>query len=646
MSAPSYSDSPANPTNYLGQNYRFTPTYIRSRNPTVLDTKPKENQGFYPIGSIWINTSTPPEIWILARIFSNNAAVNAEWVLIANSLNTGPLLTLSDTAGIVVPPSSDVSNPPGNIQLVGGSGITIVGTPASNLITITNTGAGSADTLTGDDGVIVSPIAGTIRTLGNTVANATFAKALFTNNPSSNIEQFNIQVATTLASTDPTLVKVGLAVFSSAQFAVDANGFVTLAGGSTPPTLGLTPDAHTAPGTSPVIPNGSGDIIIEGGTTFATGTQAKPIRTNSLAANTIDLQIQLAGSNAAVSTPNDFGVSQFDSNSFGVTSGFVTLNNAGTTGAITKVNLDAGTTPILPTAGAITLTGAQVAAGTTTNVIRTDGTGASTGAIQIQRSQAVASSTIGDNGVSHFNSANFTVDGNGFVSLAAGPTFGIIPDAISGSGTSPVVPNGSGNIILTGGATYSTGSRANPIEVVSTAANTAALQIQLAGSNPTVAAPNDFGVAQFNSTNFTSTAGFVTSNNFTINTSGGLTGGGSITLGGTLNLVGTSTTFPWTDQSVSFSAVVSNGYFVTATATATLPASPAQGNTISFAVDSVSGILTIQANTGQEIRIGKAVSALAGVALSNFDGDSVTLVFRASDSTWIATSSVGTWSVT
>ena len=33
------------------------------------------------------------------------------------------------------------------------------------------------------------------------------------------------------------------------------------------------------------------------------------------------------------------------------------------------------------------------------------------------RSQAVASTTIGDNGVSHFNSADFTVDANGFVAL-------------------------------------------------------------------------------------------------------------------------------------------------------------------------------------------------------------------------------------
>lgn len=102
----------------------------------------------------------------------------------------------------------------------------------------------------------------------------------------------------------------------------------------------------------------------------------------------------------------------------------------------------------------------------------------------------------------------------------------------------------------------------------------------------------------------------------------------------------------WTDEATSFAAVKNNGYFVTANATATMPASPSQGDTIAFEVDSASGILTIQANTGQTIQIGKAVSASAGVAVSNFNGDSVTLVYRASDTSWRAISVIGTFSVT
>ncbi len=106
-------------------------------------------------------------------------------------------------------------------------------------------------------------------------------------------------------------------------------------------------------------------------------------------------------------------------------------------------------------------------------------------------------------------------------------------------------------------------------------------------------------------------------------------------------------TFPWTDEATSFAAVANNGYFVTATATATLPPSPSQGNTIAFAVDSASGILTIQANTGQMIRVGRSLSASAGMAVSNFDGDSIFLVYRAADATWIAAPSPeGTWTLT
>ncbi len=102
----------------------------------------------------------------------------------------------------------------------------------------------------------------------------------------------------------------------------------------------------------------------------------------------------------------------------------------------------------------------------------------------------------------------------------------------------------------------------------------------------------------------------------------------------------------WSDEATSFNAFKSNGYFVTANATATLPAAPAQGDTIAFAVDSASGILTIQANTGQTIQIGKAKSAAAGTAVSNFTGDSVTLVYRLADTNWIAIEVIGTFIVT
>lgn len=106
------------------------------------------------------------------------------------------------------------------------------------------------------------------------------------------------------------------------------------------------------------------------------------------------------------------------------------------------------------------------------------------------------------------------------------------------------------------------------------------------------------------------------------------------------------TQMPWSDKSGNFNAVAGNGYFVTATCAATMPSGAAQGNIISFAVDNGTAILTITANTGQIIRIGTAVSASAGTAASNKNGDSITLVFRSSDSAWISVGGPqGTWTV-
>jgi hypothetical protein len=102
----------------------------------------------------------------------------------------------------------------------------------------------------------------------------------------------------------------------------------------------------------------------------------------------------------------------------------------------------------------------------------------------------------------------------------------------------------------------------------------------------------------------------------------------------------------WTDEAVAFTAVAENGYFSTAAVTATLPATPVQGETIYFAVDSAAAALTITGATGQKIRIGNVASAAAGTCVSTAQGDSITLVYRAVGTTWIATSVIGNWTIT
>ena len=109
------------------------------------------------------------------------------------------------------------------------------------------------------------------------------------------------------------------------------------------------------------------------------------------------------------------------------------------------------------------------------------------------------------------------------------------------------------------------------------------------------------------------------------------------------------TQMPWLDKSANFNAALNGGNFVTATCTGTLPATAVQGTVCAFAVDvdPGTGLLTVTANTGQFIRVGKQISLSAGTMVNNFHGDSVFLVYRASDLTWIAApGTMGTWTVT
>jgi len=102
----------------------------------------------------------------------------------------------------------------------------------------------------------------------------------------------------------------------------------------------------------------------------------------------------------------------------------------------------------------------------------------------------------------------------------------------------------------------------------------------------------------------------------------------------------------WNDVSGAFSPLKNNGYFITGTATGTLPAAPAQGDTIIFIVDHASQLLTIQATAGKTIRLGNTITAAAGTAVSTLQGDSIELIYRTADTSWIALESIGQWNLT
>jgi hypothetical protein len=122
--------------------------------------------------------------------------------------------------------------------------------------------------------------------------------------------------------------------------------------------------------------------------------------------------------------------------------------------------------------------------------------------------------------------------------------------------------------------------------------------------------------------------------------------GGSTTSGGgnTVTVTSIANILPWNDINGATLAVVNNGYFATAALTLTLPVAPTQGQVVQVIADTGAGPVNVLASANQFIRIGNNItSGAAGTAQNNEQGDSLYLVFRASDKTWIALSSTGTW---
>jgi hypothetical protein len=252
--------------------------------------------------------------------------------------------------------------------------------------------------------------------------------------------------------------------------------------------------------------------------------------------NTVDFNIQYASA-AASSIAGNAGVASFNSAFFTVDSnGFVSISGGSILESFTvDASTPPGTNPVVPNgSGIVTVTGGQVAAGTTTNVIRTNSLAANTYTIQIQRSQAVASSTIGDNGVSHFNSTYFTVDANGFVSLN-GSAVGETITGNTGGALSPTA--GNWNILGT-----STAAGTTPVQT-SGSASTLTVQVQKAQAIATTNATN-VGLAAFDSARFAVDAnGFVTLlGTGAGETITGNTGGALSPTGGNWNIVGTGST--------------------------------------------------------------------------------------------------------
>jgi len=139
-------------------------------------------------------------------------------------------------------------------------------------------------------------------------------------------------------------------------------------------------------------------------------------------------------------------------------------------GSSTIYNADAGTAS--PIAGEIDIIGGVVVAGTSpiatsgaTNVIT----------INAQISQAIAAADATKIGLCNFDSSVFSVDADGFVTLASG---GMGIDSISpNSGTDPVVPDGTGLVNMIGAGSITTVGSLNTLTTQLTGLTNHAVQI-------------------------------------------------------------------------------------------------------------------------------------------------------------------------
>ena len=357
---------------------------------------------------------------------------------------------------------------------------------ANGYVSFTGTGAG--ETITGNVGGALSPVAGNWNILGTSTASG--ATPVQTSG-SGNTLTVQVQKSQAIASTNAS--NVGLAAFNSTYFTVDANGFVSLVASSE--VASFTVDANTAPGTNPVVPNGSGTVTITGGQ-VAAGTTTNVLRTNSLAANTYTIQVQRSQA-VASSTIGDNGVSHFNSSFFSVDSnGFVSLNGSHVGETITGSTGGA----LSPTSGNWNILGSSPAAGTTP--VQTSGSG-STLTVQVQISQAIASTNASNIGLAAFNSSFFTVDANGFVSINGSG----IGETITGNTGGALSPS-SGNWNILGS---STAAGSTPVQT-SGSGSTLTVQVQKAQAIASTSASN-VGLAAFDSSKFSVDAnGFVTLN--------------------------------------------------------------------------------------------------------------------------------------
>lgn len=210
------------------------------------------------------------------------------------------------------------------------------------------------------------------------------------------------------------------------------------------------------------------------------------------------------------------------------------------------------------------------------------------------------------------------------------------------TGTSPVVPDGTG-LVTINGAVVAAGT--NPVRSDGTGPNTLAIEVQ---TSQAIAAPDatKIGLSNYDSTNFSvDSTGFVASEPITVNSGPGISISGSpVNLGGTITISADNAGMLWTVVTTSQNLSDNQGFFSNGSGelTFTLPGSSTVGDTFEIVDMSGNGWRVAQ-NSGQQIFLGISSTTIgvAGSITSTAIGDWIQLTCNVANTSWIANAKQG-----
>lgn len=406
---------------------------------------------------------------------------------------------------------------------------------AGNTVTINFVDPGFGRTITGQSGGPLSPTAGNWNIFGAEVAATSTPVAT---SGSVSTLTVNVQLASQQVASSAT--HAGLASFNSSDFSVDANGFVSTSGIFSETLTGNSGGA-VGPTAGNINTLGTGSITVVGNpgtstlTTQLTGLTNHSVQVGAGTATLTQLSVGTNGQVLIGATAADPAFATLNSSdgsiSFTTGANSLSLQVAGGTTVGKTITGNVGGA-LSPTAGNWNILGASTAAGSTP--VQTSGS-VSTLTVQVQKSQAIASTDATKVGLAAFDSAHFSVDANGFVTALG---TGVLETLTGNSGgaISPTAGNinilGTGSIIIVGsGSTLTTQLTGLTNHAVQVGAGTATLtQVGPSATSGAVLASN--GLSADPSFQTISSLGGITSIT-------GNSGGAEVPLSGNFNILGT-----------------------------------------------------------------------------------------------------------